>query len=467
MRFGYALLIAVILLSALPVEPQGNDFTNIKVSTDDFFPHQVEPTMALGNDNEIFVGYKEAQAHNGGGFAVSFTVSLDGGTTWKSPQLMPSMYTQNARQSDPWMVYRNGVLYYAYLDFTSIDVDPQLNSRITIAMSKDQGNSWSTVKASQNEGFADKETFDVDDKGNIYVAYDDVGAIPQSYPSLVRSFDGGKSFIENTTWSDIPTQEYVGPYIIAGEKPGKLYIAWTVISSNSSNNDILFDFSDDYGNTWHSDTEPNKLWNASRFTTVDNAPSIVSLPVIEQGDDQRLWLLWDDVNPNNNFNVWLTYSDDLGKTWIDPLMVNHNEGGHQWSPDMEIDGQGNAHIVYYDNSTGNYDVYYRVYNKALNKLSDPVKVSHKSTSGSFTRPGEYMSVRIDKDGYTHIVWADGRDGNMDIYYGKSNFIMSERLFATNSANTTTSISPLELHYLLIPLLAKHRLQKRSKLKHRN
>ncbi|MFW9909805.1 MAG: hypothetical protein ACFFEF_14645, partial [Candidatus Thorarchaeota archaeon] len=33
-----------------------------------------------------------------------------------------------------------------------------------------------------------------------------------------------------------------------------------------------------------------------------------------------------------------------------------------------------------------------------------------------TRPGEYMSIQLDSNEIPHIVWSDGRNNEMDIYY---------------------------------------------------
>ena len=411
-------------------------FSNIRVSSNNFYPHQVEPIMVLGSNQEVFIGYKEALTYNGGGYAVSFTKSLDGGETWSYPYLMPSHRGNDSRQSDPWMDYQNGTLYYAYLDFDSISDA----SQVTLAISTNNGNNWTLARASNNDGFADKETLTVDTEGNIYTAYDDV--FSPTYFSLSRSFDNATTFVENTTWADDGYGDGIGPFILASKKiPGLLYLAYTYLSYPDQS-DILFDISWNYGETWNRDLEPNQLWNASTFVSHNGGPSLVTLPVLAETADARLYLLWDDAHLGMdpvNFDVWLAYSDDFGITWSDPLQVNPDSNGNQWSPAMDVDKYGNAHIVYYDNRSGSYDVYYRVYNAQTNQFSDEIRVSQQSTPGNMTRPGEYMSVKIDQDGYSHVVWADGRNGDMDIYYGKSQTSLIPE--PTTSSSSPTSLPP--------------------------
>jgi len=40
----------------------------------------------------------------------------------------------------------------------------------------------------------------------------------------------------------------------------------------------------------------------------------------------------------------------------------------------------------------------------------------KGTLSIFARPGEYMSIQLDQYDIPHVVWSDGRNNEMDIYY---------------------------------------------------
>ena len=137
-------------------------FSNdILLSTiDDLYPQHVEPTLAIGNNGKIFAGWKNALTHNSGGVRVSFTRSDDSGKTWTTPQDMPLFTTSIVGQSDPWLVYHNNEVYYAYLEFSISESILQ----ITLAKSNDFGYSWDLSEATHGYGFADKETMTVDRK---------------------------------------------------------------------------------------------------------------------------------------------------------------------------------------------------------------------------------------------------------------------------------------------------------------
>ena len=74
---------------------------NILLSTDDSqWEHHVEPTMALGDDDRIYVGWKNAIEHDGGGKSVAYTYSM-GGETWQDPIDMDPFWSTGSIQSDP------------------------------------------------------------------------------------------------------------------------------------------------------------------------------------------------------------------------------------------------------------------------------------------------------------------------------------------------------------------------------
>ena len=104
---------------------------NILLSTnDDNYAHHVEPTLAIGDDSVLFAGWKNSETHNGGGARVSVSKSIDGGATWSEPFDMPMFNGKNTRQSDPWLVWHEGMIYYAYLEFELAYFDDFDNSNI-------------------------------------------------------------------------------------------------------------------------------------------------------------------------------------------------------------------------------------------------------------------------------------------------------------------------------------------------
>ncbi|MFX0113654.1 MAG: sialidase family protein [Candidatus Hodarchaeota archaeon] len=413
------------------------DFSyNKLVSTVDFdYPHHVEPTLAISDNDTLFVGFKNAETHNGGGARVSFSKSSDYGGTWSTPWNMPHFEGSSTRQSDPWMVWKNGTLYYAYLEF--MYQSPEIGlSQITLARTSNYGANWHFTQASHGEQFADKETMAVSDTGVVYIPYDDAGNRVEV--KLSRSLDGGVTFQEVAV-SDAPHEGHVAPYVTLDSEEN-VYIAWTWLSGGDGLGDIYLDVSMDQGITFTQEWDVNPEQNASAFhTTLDGAVGKVTIPVIRFDSHDRLYLLWADLyEPDGTWDVYLRYSDDLGQTWSERLQVNPRTYGNQWMPDMDIDSEGRVHLAWLDEFSDYYRPKYRSLtfsdsNRSTPEFTDTIAIANRLTSSNFTRPGDYLTIRVDSQNVPHVVWTDGRNNEMDIYY--SHGIMIE-VPVPNSSETT-------------------------------
>jgi hypothetical protein len=419
------------------------DFTqNLLLSTDDSsYNHHVEVTMVISDNGTLFAGWKNSETHNGGGARVSFVKSSDGGETWSNPYHMP-MFWQGvgSRQSDPWMAWHDGMLYYAYLEFTDTGL-----SQITVANSDDYGTSWDTVQSTFGAGFADKETIAVGNDGVVYVAYDDL-VNGNSTIRLTRSLDDGASFEAASIIAESDPGN-VAPYL-AVNSLNDVYVAWTYI--NETVGDLYLDVSYDQGLTFGEEQFINEDGNFAAWTSWGERPAKITLPVIyfDQRPEQneRMYLLWADTfeGVHDTFDVYLRYSDDYGQTWSPRTLINPETEGDQWNPEMAIDSTGRLHIGYYDERDGFYRPYYRSLiftgpGDSVPELGPVIPIAKQNTSSIFTRPGEYFSIEVDADDVPHVVWSDGRNGEMDIFYARGTQVqVTDTTTSTAYSDTTTT-----------------------------
>jgi hypothetical protein len=77
-------------------------------------------------------------------------------------------------------------------------------------------------------------------------------------------------------------------------------------------------------------------------------------------------------------------------------------------------------------------------------FGNPIDISNGvSTSNTFTRPGDYFTIRVDSNNVPHVVWSDGRNNEMDIYYAQG--IKSSET-TTSSDTTTTKSTPIGISF---------------------
>jgi hypothetical protein len=445
------ILILTIIISITPITATDNDFliksfsNNILISFgDNTYIHHVEPTIAISGNGILFAGWKNAYTHDGAGVRVSFSKSIDNGASWSYPLFMPN-FIPNTGQSDPWLVWYEPTetLFYAYLEY-SLDNEVGF-SQITVAKSEDYGETWSLAAASHGIGFADKETMTVSSNGLLYVAYDDINSSSgATYVRLTRSDDNGSTFNEISLIADSITnpEDHLAPYVTT-DNNNNVFIAWMWFT-DSIWGDIYITSSNDQGLTFTSPIDINSDSQNSTFEVNENQrPSKGSLPVIRFDQNDRLYVLWaEKYEFDGLWDIYLRYSDDFGLTWSNRLLINPEKIGFQWQPDMDIDSQGRVHLVYYDDKGGSmFRPFYRLLEFSQTNqpvLGDPIDISNSMpTSNAFTRPGDYFTVRVDSKDIPHVVWTDGRNTGLDIYYAHGS---SQDPPSTTTNNTTTTKS---------------------------
>jgi hypothetical protein len=257
-----------------------------------------------------------------------------------------------------------------------------------------------------------------------------------------------------------PADGHVGPYLTLNNE-SDIFVSWTYLMEEGGN--LFIDNSTDLGMTFGEERFVNSDGNYSEFENAGGRPSKGTLPVIRFDSFNRLYCLWADTfdHDTRSFDIYLRFSDDFGITWSDRIRINSQPQGDQWMPDMDIDSEDNLHIVYYSELFGVYRPYYHKiivgggYREYM-KIGEGYPLTDEWTLANFTRPGDYFTVRTDSNNIPHIVWTDGRDNEMDIYYVhqiESETTTEETTTFTGTSGTTSKTTSSTIFSIeLIPLL---------------
>ena len=230
-----------------------------------------------------------------------------------------------------------------------------------------------------------------DSSNNIYIVRSD--GDPESMNEdiiLNKSTDGGATWPgKRVTWTANGSRYPA----IAIDSSNNIHVLW-----EGSNYEIYYKRSTDGGSTW---STKRLSWTAA----------LSRRPAIDVDSSDNIHVVWSDKIYGNN-EIFYRNSTDGGSTWTGTLSVTSNSGSSD-TPKITTDPSNNIHIVWADNTPGNYEIYYR-----------------KSTDGGMTWPLEKRltwnaswsqspSIATDSSNNVHVVWSNGTSNYLQIFYRKS------------------------------------------------
>jgi len=259
-----------------------------------------------------------------------------------------------------------------------------------------------------------------------------------------RSTDGGVSWSsEDTRLTNDPALSYNPSLSASGSD---VHVVWW--DTRDGPDEIYYKRSTDAGVSWDlEDTRLTDSWSESKIPSISVS-------------DSNVHVVWHD-NRDGNYEIYYKRSTDNGNSWdsVDTRLTN-DSAESAW-PSVSVSGS-NVHVVWYDTRDGNYEIYYKrstdngsswdsVDTRLTNDVSESIWPSvwasgqNVHTAWRDDRDGNYeiyykrstdagtswdfVDTRLTNaadmssqpalvctDTMVHVVWADGRDGNLEIYY---------------------------------------------------
>jgi hypothetical protein len=206
-----------------------------------------------------------------------------------------------------------------------------------------------------------------------------------------RSTDAGLNWEPDVRLTNIPLKSFYPSIAVSGNF---VHVTW--YDYRTGNKAIFYKRSTDAGLTWSQDAQLTGLLHDAYNSSVAVSGQIVHIVWHERRD------YFEDI--------FYRRSTDAGISWQPEIRLTNNNAT-SWYPAIAALGNS-VHVVWYDSSAGNWEIYYaRSTNSGLSW--DPNTRLTNNFGDSF-RPSIAVS-----DTMVHVVWNDGRDGNLEMYYKRN------------------------------------------------
>jgi hypothetical protein len=330
------------------------------------------PELAKDSNDYLYIVWSD---YTPGPDEIYYKKSTNGGQTWQTKRLT---WTPSYSYVPDIYIDTSDHIHVVWYDLTPG------NWEIFYKKSTNGGATWITKRITWNSGESKNPVVSADSSGDIHVLWNDntFGTYEIFHK---KSTDGG------ATWSAARRLTWLLGYSIFPEVcidlSDNVHVVWHDLTPG--NFEIYYKKSTDGGATWNT---KRITWNSGDSMR----------PLIVTDSNNHLHFVWDDKTPGSQGTIYRR-STDSGDTWETKKII--------WDgvrPDLAISSVDNIYLV----TQNGGEIYYQ---KSTNSGQDWTSAKRITwNSGESRNP----KVVTDSGEDIHVVWADNTPGNYEIYYKK-------------------------------------------------
>ncbi|MCX8173947.1 MAG: hypothetical protein N3F63_05005 [Thermoplasmata archaeon] len=371
---------------------------------------QIWPDLAYSSDGTIYAVWESNET---GYYAIYLSKSYDGGLTWANAVKLPA----SDNGSRPAIaVYGSGAGAVVHVVFEGSalgggGVYPDLY----YSRSTDGGETFTTVVLDSNY-YSEDPDICVDALGYVYIVYTNWFLSFDADVKFRVSTDMGQSFGSAVSIASTGYNEYLPAVAVQGSGASSvLHVEYTYEHYNESGNQ-----------RYDTDVIYRKVTNAGSSPTVGSPVTVAgtanyseycisnSVAVDSTGN---IHLVYTYNYTYYDYDVWYGRSTDGGGTFT-TVNIASTRTYDEYQPRIALDDANNPHIVWQDNRSGNYDIWYT--NSSNNGQSflpyaNHIKVNRDATTQSQACATVLFVNAQNARKELCIAWADRRSGDYDIY----------------------------------------------------
>jgi hypothetical protein len=283
------------------------------------------PAIAIDTNNHIHVVWFDETPGN---TEIYYKKSTNEGATWTTKRLT---YNSGSAYHPSIAVDSNNNIYIVWNDTTPG------NDEIYYKESTNGGTSWTTKRLTYNSGSSEYPDIKLDSNDHIHLVWQDhTPGNPQIF--YKKSTNGGSSWTtKRLTWD--PRNSWFSS--IAVDSNNHIHVSWTLDFSGKG--EIHHKMSTNGGTTW-----------ATKRLTYNSGSSMFPANTVDSNN--HVYLVWYDDTPGNN-EIYYKKSTNGGTSWSTNRLTWNSSTSV--SPAVATDSNNNIHVVWHDNSPGNFEIFYR------------------------------------------------------------------------------------------------------------
>lgn len=128
-------------------------------------------------------------------------------------------------------------------------------------------------------------------------------------------------------------------------------------------------------------------------------------------DSSNIYIVWED-NTSGNFEIYFKSSSDAGVNWSPPKRLTYNTQDSK-RPVIINDSTGNLHLVWHQPDLPGGEIFYRKSTDQGGNWTPPKRLTWNS--GNSWLP----DIAVSQSGILQVVWTDFSSGNYEIYHKRS------------------------------------------------
>ncbi|MHA1220944.1 MAG: hypothetical protein ACTSQB_04355, partial [Candidatus Heimdallarchaeota archaeon] len=203
--------------------------------------------------------------------------------------------------------------------------------------------------------------------------------------------------ISTTGWNSTQTR------IIYNNETGKVYVSWV---------DLFQPFTPTAVSTlYYSFGNKTEAWssNISQVAAIDGTVLSGYSPTPDEND--TVHFIFEEYITDNYELSEVTFVNETSIQSKTTLLTN---SGNSTSPISVFDHEGFVHVVHVDKTDNpNGDLYYNYYNISTGLWASPLV---RLTTGGEISADITPALTVDNNNTLHLVWADNRTGDQELYY---------------------------------------------------